>query len=201
MFTGIVEATSKIKKIDKNNNQSSFLIENIPFDLKLGESLSVNGVCLTVAEKDHSSYLFYISPETLNCTQLSDLDENDSVNLERALQVNDRLSGHFVQGHVDCTGNVTSIESLDDSILLKVRFPSHWSKYCIPKGSITLNGVSLTINQIEESQSETIISLCLIPHTFKSTTFCNLHQEDRINIEFDCLAKHLEKLWNVSKKQ
>ena len=202
MFTGIIEKVANVKSVRKIDDQSVITLNAQSLDLSLGESLAVNGVCLTVAsiEADHQ-YDFYVSPETLSCTQLGNLEEHSLVNLERALLPTQRLSGHFVQGHVDTVGEIESIQKNQDSVILNVKFDPKWSKYCIQKGSITVNGTSLTINQVKDLDTHTSVEICLIPHTVENTTFQSANVGDKVNLEFDCLAKHMEKLWIVSKKQ
>ena len=187
MFTGIIQTTAQVSRFEK-----VLLCVSTGFkDLELGESVAVNGVCLTVAEVTPAGEaLFHVSPETLACTNLSSLTAGALVNLERALKVSDRLSGHIVQGHVDGLGRITRLDRDGDCWILECELPPELSRYCISKGSIAINGVSLTINTIKQNQ----ISIQLIPHTFSHTEFCNRRTGDPINIEVDVLAKYVERL-------
>lgn len=196
MFTGIIESLGKVKSIQKSESEKDFVLKISPEnkkyfdDVKLGESIAVNGVCLTVASMDSQDYTFYVSPETLERTQFKSLHEQELVNLERALKVSDRLSGHIVQGHVDGIGTLVGIKKNADSVHLKFKIPESLSKYCIEKGSICINGVSLTINTIFDH----VINVMIIPHTWEHTQFIELKMNDLVNIEVDVLAKYVEKL-------
>ncbi len=194
MFSGIIEKKGIIHSIEGNpRTQLNVWIETNLSDLQLGESIAINGVCLTVAEiRPNGHALFYISPETLNKTQLGSLSLNSTVNLERALRVSDRLSGHIVQGHVDGVGAITEIQKIADSHLVKVKIPRDLLKYCIQKGSITVNGISLTINHLDDVDST--VELMIIPHTWNVTTLGSNQINDAVNIEVDVLAKYMERL-------
>lgn len=167
-----------------------------PFDdLQLGESVAINGVCLTVAEyDDRGNALFFISPETLKKTHLQNLTSGSSINLERAVSLETRLSGHLVQGHVDGMGRLLRVrevgEAADRCYELSLEIPEGLSRYCVEKGSIALNGVSLTIN----SMSGLVLSFMLIPHTWTHTQFKTLAAGDFVNIEVDVMAKYVERL-------
>src|SRR3990172_1879828 len=146
MFTGIIEATAEILKITPMSNSKKF---NISYrnarDLQIGESISINGACQTVIEVAGQSFLVEAMQETLRRTNLDELQEGQEVNLERSLRAADRISGHFVTGHVDVTGVIAKIDALPDSDLLTINFPSQFGKYIAPKGSIAVNGISLTV--------------------------------------------------------
>jgi len=194
MFSGIIEKKAKIRRISGSpTEQIEIEIDTGFADLVLGESVAVNGVCLTAAELTQTgNALFYVSPETLQKTQLGTLSENTFVNLERALKVSDRLSGHIVQGHVDGLGTVVAIQNVNDSVQLRIKLPQNLLRYCIDKGSITINGISLTINSLDDLSST--IDLMIIPHTWKITTLSSLKVQDTVNIENDVLAKYMERL-------
>lgn len=191
MFTGIIQKLGKIAAIEKAGQEQTWSVETGFSDLSLGESVALNGVCLTVTEKTQLGLAkFFLSSETLEKTQLKTLIANDTVNLERALALGDRLSGHIVQGHVDSVGTLKSITRMDESFDIGVELPASLSRYCIEKGSITLDGVSLTINSIEDHQ----IHIRLIPHTWTHTRFHTLKPGALLNIEVDLIAKYAEKL-------
>lgn len=192
MFTGIVEKKARILRVDTLTDQSrQFEIATGFSDLTQGESVAVNGVCLTVVEFNKTgNALFYVSPETLNKTNLGALETSQSVNLERAMLATTRLSGHIVQGHVDGVGQVIRIQKEKESMLLKVRLPRTLTKYTIEKGSITLSGVSLTINRIEDD----VLSFMIIPHTWDVTNLSDIKENSLVNIEVDVLAKYVERL-------
>jgi riboflavin synthase len=191
VFTGIITKVGKIiEKTERAKSECAFLIETGFSDLSLGESVAINGVCLTVAEFTPSGDAsFYASPETLTRTNLGKLKRDSRVNLERALRVGDRLSGHWVQGHVDGVGEVVEISQTGESWNLSVRVPENLERYFVEKGSIALSGVSLTINSIDQN----LISLMIIPHTWQNTNFFSLQSGDSVNIEVDILAKLMER--------
>ena len=192
MFTGIVEELGKIKKIEKLSNGAKLVIEckNILSDDKIGDSICVNGVCQTVTEFNSSSFSVMLSDETLKVTNFSDIKQGDYVNLERALMLNTRLGGHIVSGHIDCTGILISVDKLSDFYNLKFEIPQKSSKYIVYKGSITINGISLTVAEVKENT----FTVAIIPYTYKNTVLKYLKTGDRVNIETDILAKYVEKL-------
>ena len=154
-------------------------------DVKIGESIAVNGVCLSLIKKDSRCLYFEVIPETLKLTNLGRLRIAERVNLERSLKITDRLSGHFVSGHVDCLGIIRKKNYFCGSFVLQINIPLQFMKYCLPRGSIALDGISLTL---AESRGSTI-SVYLIPHTLKNTTLGFKGPSDRVNVEFDLLAK------------
>lgn len=194
MFTGIVEGIGLIKKIQKQPNATVLWIQT-PFSLKdsqLGDSIAIDGCCLTVTEKKARQFRADISPETLEITALSDLTVGATVNVERPLRLGDRLGGHLVQGHVDGVGKIVSKEFIkaksEGYFLIKIQIPKILRKYMIPKGSITVDGISLTVNSVTKTQ----ISLCIIPHTQEKTTLTRKNPGDRVNLEADMILKFLE---------
>lgn len=205
MFTGIIQKKGKVSFLERVSNSGApgiyLRIETGYTDLALGESVAINGVCLTVTESEHHSAngqaLFFLSGETLECTHLGSLQAGSSVNLERALQANDRLSGHIVQGHIDGKGQIKSITAQGESHLLEIQLTSQIFSYCVEKGSIAINGVSLTINQLLPQNQ---ISITLIPHTWLHTCFLDSKIGDIVNIEIDVLAKYVEKLCQPYRK-
>ncbi len=157
-------------------------------DVQLGDSIAVNGVCLTVVKIEGNRFSVNVSRETLNCTV--GLIEGVRVNLEKALRLADRLGGHLVSGHVDGVGEIVEFTDLQESWKLSVRVPQLLAKYIAVKGSITLNGVSLTVNQIEGD----VFSVNLIPYTLEVTTLNELHAGDKVNVEIDLIARYVERI-------
>jgi riboflavin synthase len=192
VFTGIVEATAKIL----SNVSGSLEIERPPAftDLRIGSSISIAGVCLTIQKLNKKCIQFDVVPETLQRTTLGTYKEGDLVNLERAMRADGRLDGHIVQGHVEATAEVVEMKNeelrMKNDTLLTVKVPVSLLSNIVPKGSITLDGVSLTVASIDDD----CITVALIPHTLEHTTLGRLKTGDRVNIETDILARHAEKL-------
>lgn len=195
MFTGIIEAVGKIERVISQGNGRHLSISSGQLDLgdvSTGDSIAVNGVCLTVTAFDNQSFSVDVSQETLDCTQ--GLDQVGSlVNLEKALRLSDRLGGHLVSGHVDATGEVVKFEPLGDNYLLDIRAPQSLLRLIANKGSITVNGVSLTVNQIDGD----VFSINLIPHTLSATTLHLLKPGYMVNLETDMLARYVARLLNT----
>jgi riboflavin synthase len=187
MFTGIVEELGRVKDISRRGNLSLLVIEadKVIEDTNIGDSIAVNGCCLTVVKKEKGSLSFEIMAETARTTDLGALRVSDKVNLERSLKVGDRLSGHFVLGHVDCLGIIRSKGYRQDNLAFEVAAPQQFLKYVLPKGSISLDGISLTIG--DKLPGSFIVYI--IPHTLKNTTLGFKGPSDKINLEFDILAK------------
>lgn len=188
MFTGIVEEIGAIKSIRED---SIFISCNkILEDIHIGDSISVDGVCLTVTKFDKTGFAADISYETRKITKLFDLKNNDKVNLERAMSLSSRFGGHIVSGHIDCVGRVLSILKTNKFYELTIEIPSEeYSAYFVKKGSISIDGISLTIADC----SKTRITLAVIPHTYENTNMNTYNVNDKLNIEFDILAKYVEK--------
>ncbi len=187
MFTGIVEELGRVKKII--SKAGGILLEisaqaTLP-DTKIGDSLAVNGVCLTVVSIDSDSVSFQVMGITNKTTNLGLLKVGQVVNLERSLRIGDRVSGHFVSGHIDCLGLIRRKSLVNGSIEFAVAIPPLFMKYCLSKGSISLDGISLTL----ADKRSNIISVHIIPHTFKNTTLSFKGPSDKLNVEFDILAK------------
>ncbi len=194
MFTGIVEGVGEVKKIRAKGKSWQMDIQT-PFSVskeKIGNSIAINGCCLTITEKKKNLFSADLSPETLSCTTLQDLKVGSKVNLERALRLSDPVGGHWVQGHIDGISlllDKKKIESETGSwLILKFKIPKNLRKYLIKKGSIAIDGVSLTINEIQASW----FTVCLIPHTQKKTILQDKKVGDSVNIEVDLMAKYLE---------
>lgn len=195
MFTGIVEEIGKIKSFKKENNGAVIEVEctTILQDTKIGDSIAINGVCQTVTKISTNSFCANVSDETLAVTNFNDLKNGDSVNLERALTLNSRLGGHIVSGHIDCRGKLLSCKKLSEFYDLEFEIPYEQEKYVVSKGSITINGISLTVAKIENNTIKTAI----IPHTFNNTNLKTLVPGNYVNIETDILGKYVEKLLSV----
>ena len=199
MFTGIIQAVGEIKQAhpikEHGNHGLSLSISPGKLDLSdvmLGDSIAVNGVCLTVTTLTDSLFTVDVSQETLNCTQ--GLDQIAMrVNLEKAMCLSDRLGGHLVSGHVDAIGKVVKFEPIGESFVLIIQAPESILRYLTHKGSITINGVSLTVNQIEGDE----FSVNLIPHTLAMTTLNELVPGMRVNLETDMLARYMARLLNI----
>lgn len=196
MFTGLVEQMGKIESVEDRRGQRKVQILTKFNDLEAGESVSVNGVCLTVTEAgSKGEAFFYISEESLERSNLGKLQKDSRVNLERAMQFGGRMGGHWVQGHVDVKGMVLSCTEGSDHHKITVALDPKYGRYCVEKGSIAIDGVSLTINTITATRlNEFMVSFLVIPHTWKHTTLSELKTGDFVNVEVDILAKYIERL-------
>lgn len=188
MFTGLIEEVGRVAaRAPRLRVECQRVLE----DLREGDSISVSGVCLTAVEVDAGGFSADVAPETLRRSSLGDRAPGDPVNLERAVRADQRLGGHIVQGHVDATGEMVSLEPLGDgNWWLRVRIPEQLDRYVVFKGSIALDGISLTVASIESC----IVGVTVIPHTFANTSLGSLKPGSRMNIEVDLIAKYLEKL-------
>jgi riboflavin synthase len=188
MFTGIIEETGIVLQAGA---RMVIRCTTVLSDIEEGSSISVNGVCLTAVDIQPASFSADLAPETLRRSNLGDLREGSKVNLERPVSLATRLSGHIVQGHVDGTGEFLSMEQLgDDNWWLRIRVPPELDRYLVFKGSIAIDGISLTIAAIEDC----VVSVTVIPHTYHHTTLGSHTAGSRVNLECDVLAKHVEKL-------
>lgn len=186
MFTGIISAIGKVVKYD-----GSLLQIRAPYrQITLGESLSIDGVCLTVSDQKAGVLSFDVGPETRRVSTLGGLCSGDQVNLERSLKVGDRVGGHWVTGHVESTGRIRAIEPAGSSRWCSVELPKDVARYVIAKGSLAVDGISLTVAALKKSNAR----LMLIPHTLKHTTLGRKKVGDRVNLEADLLAKYAERL-------
>jgi riboflavin synthase len=195
MFTGIVQAVGQIEHVTPTGDDARLRIQVGALDMSdvvQGDSIAVNGVCLTVVEFDQTSFEVHVSQETLSCT--IGLDSPRAVNLEKALRLADRLGGHLVSGHVDGVGQVVKFEPVGDCMQLVIRAPHTISRYIAVKGSIAVDGVSLTVNSVEGD----VFSINLIPHTLDMTTLKLLGVGSRVNLEIDQIARYVERMaqWN-----
>jgi len=188
MFTGIVEETGRVEAA---GTRLSIGCSHVLSDLTLGASIAVNGVCLTAVEIRADGFSADLAPETLARTNLGDLKPNDRVNLERPLTLQTRLSGHIVQGHVDGTGTVEALRALGDGNWeLLVQVPRDLDRYLVYKGSITIDGISLTIASVDDG----LVKVAIIPHTYQATNLAGRKPGERVNIECDIIAKHVDRL-------
>lgn len=190
MFTGIVEITGKVVHLKKeNNNLEIFINASFLNELKIDQSIAHNGVCLTVVDIKQNYYTVIAVAETLKKTNLLDLKEGDRINLERCVKVSDRLDGHIVQGHVDQTGMLKSIENQNGSFLLT--FTYEGDHITVEKGSISVNGISLTVVESKDNQ----FSVTIIPYTWENTNLIDLKLGGKVNLEFDIIGKYIQKLY------
>jgi riboflavin synthase len=194
VFTGLVEALGRVERVcdERDGRRITMIWPELPDldPLKIGESIAVNGCCLTVIRCSGTELDVQAGPETLERTNLNDQMPGDLVNLERALEVGDRLGGHFVQGHVDTTAVLRERRRQGDWEFLEFDVEASWTKLMVPKGSIAVDGISLTLVDVRVSG----FSVMLIPHTLRMTTLGSSTVGDRVNIEVDMLAKHVRKL-------
>ena len=192
MFTGIVEAFAKVYKIKKGEGNIHITLESsISSELKIDQSISHNGVCLTVVSCNEKFYTVTAIKETLDKTNLGKLEVGDIVNIERAMKLGDRLDGHIVQGHVDQTAKCISIKTLDGSWNYTFRYDKNSDNVTIEKGSITVNGVSLTV----VNSKENVFSGAIIPYTYENTNFKIIEVGQTVNLEFDMIGKYITKLY------
>ena len=198
MFTGIVEELGRVKAIEQQADAVRLTIEGplVVSDVKRGDSIAVSGTCLTAVEFDSNSFTADVMKETLDRTSLSELKVGDAVNLERAMTAATRFGGHVVQGHVDGVGTISSREPSEHWEWLRVGIPVDLMKYIVLKGSITIDGVSLTVNEIGDD----FIGLSLIPETLALTTLGSKKVGARVNVEADVMAKHIERLLEARNK-
>ncbi|MBV5287515.1 MAG: riboflavin synthase [Methyloversatilis discipulorum] len=195
MFSGIVAAVGRITRIDPLEQGVRLTVDTAGLgldDVALGDSIAHNGVCLTVIGIDGRNAQFDVSKETLNCT--AGLDAPGEVNLEKALRLSDRLGGHLVSGHVDGVGTVRSFERVGESHELIVVAPKPLARYIARKGSITVQGVSLTVNRVTDVEDGCEFSINLIPHTVQVTTLGSLKAGSRVNLEIDLIARYAERM-------
>lgn len=199
MFTGIIEEIGKIQSVTKGEISAKISInaKKVLEDVKLGDSISTNGVCLTVTNFTRSNFTVDVMAETMRRTNLSILSQGAEVNLERALKVGDRFGGHIVSGHIDGTGRITEFKKEDNAIWVTIRTDSSILKYIIPKGSIAIDGISLTVAYVDEE----VFKVSVIPHTKDFTTLLHKNIGDMVNLECDLVGKYIEKLISFEDKK
>lgn len=196
MFTGIVEEVGKIKKIERNTVSAKLSIEadKVLQEVKEGDSIAVNGICLTVTSFTKNSFTADVMHETMNRTTLGKLKENSPVNLERALSVMGRFGGHMVSGHIDGRGKIVGIEKDDNAVLFTIETTEKILRYIVEKGSIAINGISLTVARVDRKN----FTVSVIPHTLRVTSLGSFQKGDEVNLENDIVGKYIEKLLGLS---
>jgi riboflavin synthase len=194
MFTGLVEALGKVSNVKKGADSAVFTFGSVSFadQLQIGDSVSVNGTCLTVINHDGDSFSVDVMTQTLKLTSLQTLQTGDGVNLERAALVSSRLGGHIVQGHIDGTGSIALLQPGEKWLQMDIQFPAELMKYVVPQGSICIDGVSLTVGSVADALNQ--ITVWLIPETLVKTNLSVKNLGDLVNIEVDVLAKYVERL-------
>jgi len=198
MFTGLIQSVAKLAALTPQRESSVFTIQTQPdflVGVELGDSIAVNGVCLTVTELSETTFTVDVSAETLSCTTFGSLQLQQSLNLEKALTLAQPLGGHLVTGHVDGVGEVVKLHRTDESILIAIQAPNTIAKYIARKGSISVDGISLTVNQVEHL----IFEVNIIPHTWKNTAILDYQIGTHVNLEIDLLARYVERMHEFEK--
>lgn len=193
MFTGIIQSKGNIKEILSSREGARLKINTNALDLsdsKVGDSIAVDGVCLTVTQLSGDGFTADVSNETLACTTFSGLKQEQEVNLEKSLRANQGIDGHLVSGHVDGIGSVSSVEKDGDSVRIQIEAQNEIVKYIAKKGSICINGVSLTVNRVVKN----IFDVNIVPHTLSATTLADLSLNSNVNLEIDQIARYVERL-------
>jgi riboflavin synthase len=192
MFTGLIEDVGRVVRLEPRGAAARLMIATgLPLEgFAMGDSVAVNGVCLTVVSKDAGQLAFDVSPESLRTAGFSRLTPGSQVNLERALRLSDRLGGHLVSGHIDCTANVSDRREISGNTVFSFRINSDHARYLVAKGSVAIDGVSLTVNEVSSDG----FTVNIIPHTAQATTLHLRRPGDEVNIEVDILAKYVERL-------
>jgi len=198
MFTGLIQSVAKLAALTPQRESSVFTIQTQPdflVGVELGDSIAVNGVCLTVTALSKTTFTVDVSAETLSCTTFGSLQLQQSLNLEKALTLAQPLGGHLVTGHVDGVGDVVKLHRTDESILIAIQAPNTIAKYIARKGSISVDGISLTVNQVEHL----IFEVNIIPHTWKNTAILDYQIGTHVNLEIDLLARYVERMHEFEK--
>lgn len=192
MFTGLIEDLGSIESIQRRGKSFKLNVKTkFPYaEISLGDSIAVNGICLTVVSFSPGSFSADVSPETMQSSNIGNLSAGDAVNLERALRLGDRLGGHMVSGHIDTTGTVVQRVQDDIAVRFSVELPQEYMRYVVSKGSIAIDGISLTVNEV----TDTTFSVAIIPHSLAKTTLQHYGVGARVNIETDILGRYIERL-------
>jgi riboflavin synthase len=192
MFTGLIQDLGRVRRLDRQGNSARLQIvsELVKDDLQLGESIAVNGVCLTVTDWDSTSFSADVSPETLDCSTLGSLVPNSLVNLERALRLSDRLGGHLVSGHIDCVATIRRRYQDQNAVRFEFELPAEALRYLVEKGSVAVDGISLTVTKVTAIG----FAVAIIPHSLERTNLQERREGDRVNIETDLLGRYVERL-------
>ncbi|HIF51477.1 MAG TPA: riboflavin synthase [Thiotrichaceae bacterium] len=197
MFTGIIQTTGSISDIESKGDDSRFVFNTGQMklsDMAIGDSISVNGVCLSIIEKEENSFSADLSKETLSLTTFSNLQKGVRINLEKAMMLSDRINGHMVSGHIDGVGKVVAKVDEARSIKYTIAFPVELSKFISKKGSISVDGVSLTVNDKVSDEGNNTFDVNIIPHTIFETIFSEYEIDTKVNIEVDQIARYLDQL-------
>ena len=199
MFTGLIESVGTVRSFGQQGGSAQLEIASslVNDNLQLGESIAVNGACLTVVQWDQNSFTVDVSPETLECTTLGALKANQPVNLERALRLSDRLGGHLVSGHIDCIATVKRRYRDQNAIRFEFTVSADAARYIVEKGSIAVDGISLTVNTAEGD----MFSVAVIPHSLEKTTLIDCREGAQVNIETDLLGRYVERLLQVQNEK
>ncbi|HBE03724.1 MAG: riboflavin synthase subunit alpha [Spirochaetes bacterium GWF1_41_5] len=195
MFSGIIEEIGQVSGIKQSSGRTFAVEASFARQCSVGDSVAINGACLTVNAVENNRFFVFASAETLQCTNLKNLKTGSYVNMERAVPVNGRLDGHLVYGHIDAVGRIIEIQPGRESRLIKISNASEYAGYIIKKGSAAVNGVSLTVYEKDLSS----FTVMIIPHTFEHTVFKYLKSGEQVNIEFDVIAKYTENFINSRK--
>ena len=197
MFTGIIEEIGIVKKMTKDKTNMIITINSsFTNELKVNQSIAHNGICLSVKSIEKKTYTICAVDETIQKTNIKDLKKNDLINLERCLILGNRMDGHIVQGHVDCIAICQDIKNNNGSWIFTFKYPKNYRKLIVPKGSISVNGVSLTIAKINDKLDT--FSIAVIPYTFNNTNFHEIRINSKVNIEFDIVSKQINRLINLN---
>lgn len=192
MFTGIIKEIGKVEKIRKGSDVSTLAVacKEVSRGVGVGDSVAVNGVCLTVAKAEKYRLIFEVMEETMRRSTLRDAEEGDSVNLEGSMRADGTFGGHFVQGHIDCVGTIKAIGKKGDGFSVRIALPDGFERLYVEKGSVAIDGISLTIGRVSEKSLEVYV----IPHTLKITTLGSKKAGDKVNVEFDVIGKYIAKV-------
>ncbi|MCW8858997.1 MAG: riboflavin synthase [Deltaproteobacteria bacterium] len=192
MFTGLIQSIGTVRRLDRQGTAAQLTVASdlVHDDLQLGESIAVNGACLTVTSWEADHFTVDVSPETLQCTTLAHLRPQQRVNLERALRLSDRLGGHLVSGHIDCIATVRRRSQDQNAIRLTFEVPAQALRYIVEKGSVAVDGISLTVNRTEQQT----FSVAVIPHSLEMTTLKDCREGTQVNIETDMIGRYVERL-------
>ena len=199
MFTGLIETVGRVTACERRSAAAVLTVTtSLPLsEVQIGDSVAVNGACLTVTAKHEAALAFDVSPETLASTIIGGLRNGHDVNLERAMRLGDRMGGHIVTGHIDCIGKLTRMAETSGNHILEFGLPTDQARYLITKGSVAINGISLTVNSVTREG----FSVNIIPHTFSHTTLEQLKIGDKVNLETDIIGKYVERLTSPWKPQ
>ena len=191
MFTGLIREMAKVVSF-----QNNYLTLKAKYQPKIGDSIAINGACLTVVEITSNTFSVELSPESVKILAMENY--KDEVHIEPAMMMGDRFEGHIVQGHVDCLGTIKSIKSNGNSTDFFISLPNEYLKFIIPKGSVTIDGVSLTVNKTQDTKDACLVDINIIPHTLENTTLGKLKQGDAVNLEVDLIARYVARMLSKS---